>query len=99
MIRLRGRKGGSEPDDINLAPLIAEPRRFSRIFRGKGELIDHILVSSELLPRIAGTRRLPLLVDSLVDAVDRLPSIEEDPRGRARAVAPDHAPVVASFDL
>jgi len=22
MIRLRGRKGGSEPDDINLAPLI-----------------------------------------------------------------------------
>ena len=33
----------------NLAPLIPEARRFTRIFRGRGELIDHILVSRALV--------------------------------------------------
>ncbi len=36
----------------NLAPLIPQERRFSRIFRGRGELIDHILVSHNLVNRV-----------------------------------------------
>jgi hypothetical protein len=36
----------------NLAPLIPAERRFSRMFRGRGELIDHILVSHELVQRV-----------------------------------------------
>jgi hypothetical protein len=35
----------------NLAPLIPAERRFSRVFRGRGELIDHILVSHALVQR------------------------------------------------
>ena len=38
----------------NLAPLIPEQRRFTRVYRGRPELIDHIFVSH--LPRCAGTR-------------------------------------------
>jgi predicted extracellular nuclease len=33
----------------NLAPLIPAERRFSRVFRGRGELIDHTLVSHAVL--------------------------------------------------
>ena len=56
---------------FNLAPLIAEARRYSRRYRNSKELIDHILVSSALLP---GTpRRLPE-VDSHVDLSGGLPS-------------------------
>jgi endonuclease/exonuclease/phosphatase family metal-dependent hydrolase len=36
----------------NLAPLIPEERRFSRVFRGRGELIDHILVSQALVQQV-----------------------------------------------
>ena len=32
----------------NLAPLIPEGQRFSRVYRGRGELIDHLLVSHVL---------------------------------------------------
>jgi endonuclease/exonuclease/phosphatase family metal-dependent hydrolase len=86
---------------FNLAPLMAEGRDFSRVHRGRGELIDHILVSEELLPREPNRRRrLPREVDSVVDfAGAGLASIGDEPRGHAEALAPDHAPVLARFVL
>ncbi|TDC52123.1 endonuclease [Jiangella ureilytica] len=72
----------------NTAPLIPEPRRYSRVYRGRGELIDHVLVSHELLQRLEK-------VDSLVDR--GLPSVTDDPQARAAATDSDHAPVVATF--
>jgi predicted extracellular nuclease len=33
----------------NLAPLISKDERFSRVYRGRGELIDHVLVSHALV--------------------------------------------------
>src|SRR5918996_1739107 len=64
----------------NLAPLIPPERRFSRVFRGRGELIDHILVSHALVNRI-----------DHVDSGTRPPSITEDPTTRRDEPASDHA--------
>ena len=86
---------------FNLAPLIDEERRYSRIEDGRKELIDQIIASAGFLPvaEESKKRRLPEEVDSYVDFRDRLPSVENDPGEREGDVAPDHAPVVASFDL
>ena len=56
----------------DLAPLIPEKRRYSRIYRGRGELIDHILISRALLQKTTS-------VDSLVDQPVALPSITDNP--------------------
>ena len=73
----------------NLAPKLPEGRQFTRRFRGRGELIDHILVSHILANA---------LVD--VDTADvTLPSITENPAERRDAPGSDHAPVVARFNL
>lgn len=78
----------------NLAPLIPAERRYSRIYRGRRELIDHLLVSRALLENIVS-------VDSLVETPDdsELSSITDDPNTRRNATASDHAPVVAHLDL
>ena len=76
----------------NLAPLIPEQRRYSRIYRGRGEMIDHVLVSRALLEKVTS-------VDSLVDQPIALPSIADDPTPRRNATASDHAPVVGTFNL
>lgn len=74
----------------NLAPLIPADERFTRVYRGRGELIDHILVSRALLERVVSVRSL----------VERpLPSIDDDPRGRLDARDSDHAPVIATLDV
>ncbi len=73
----------------NLAPLIPQERRFSRIFRGRGELLDHILVSHSLLSR----------VEHIDTAASDLPSVTEDPNARRHAPASDHAPVIAHLAL
>jgi endonuclease/exonuclease/phosphatase family metal-dependent hydrolase len=73
----------------NLAPLIPAERRFSRVFRGRRELIDHILVSRALVAR--------------VESVDTGPgepaSITEDHTARRDEPASDHLPVIARFEL
>lgn len=81
---------------FNLAPLIPEGRRFSRVYRGEGELIDHILVSGGLLP--GRPRRVPA-VDSHVDLPAALPSVTGDPGLRRDEPRSDHAPVTATFTL
>lgn len=90
-----GTAGFAQPDRgdawrlWNLAPLIPADRRFSRVFRGRRELIDHVLVSHALVGR--------------VESVDTGPgepaSITEDPAERRDAPASDHLPVVARFRL
>jgi endonuclease/exonuclease/phosphatase family metal-dependent hydrolase len=72
-----GTPGFDRPDQgeqarlYNLAPLIPAERRFSRVFRGRGELIDHILVSHALVNRVTD-----------VDTGTRPPSITEEPTAR-----------------
>jgi endonuclease/exonuclease/phosphatase family metal-dependent hydrolase len=75
----------------NLAPLIQPAeKRFSRVYKGRGELIDHIFVSHRLKGRVRS-------VHSLVDRP--LPSVGDDPAARRGAEDSDHAPIVAALDL
>jgi endonuclease/exonuclease/phosphatase family metal-dependent hydrolase len=87
---------GDDTRLFNLAPLIVEERRYSRINQNNKELIDHIFVSHELFP--GRPRRLPK-VDSHVNAIAALPSVTNDPNARRGKPGSDHAPVTALFDL
>ncbi len=85
--------GYSHPDQgdawrlWNLAPRIPVAHRYSRIYEGQPELIDHILISHALLDQLQA-----------VDAdVTGLGSIAADPTTRQNANASDHAPVIATF--
>jgi hypothetical protein len=97
-----GTSGFDRKDDgddtrlFNLAPLIPEARRFSRINQGNKELIDYIFVSQELLP--GKPRKVPT-VDSHVDIFGALPSVTPNPGVRRGEPASDHAPITATFDL
>jgi hypothetical protein len=85
---------------FNLAPAIDEARRFSRVHQGRGELLDQILASEEFFPREpSGRRRRPVEVDSHVEFAGGLPSVGEEPAARVDELAPDHAPVTATFEL
>ena len=72
----------------NLADRIPTERAFSRIFRNRRELIDHIMISRPLL--LAG-----VTADSFVDD---LIGITEDIDSRRDAVRPDHAPLWARIN-
>lgn len=76
----------------NLAMRIPESQRFSRIYRGRGELIDHILVSHALVSLVA---------DGAVttDSTRPDPSITDNPGTRRDAPGSDHRPVLAVIDL
>ena len=76
----------------NLAPLIPEEQRFTRVFRGRGELIDHVLVSHFLVTKTA-------TVTTAMAGPGRLRSITENPREEGGKPGSDHAAVVASFEL
>jgi endonuclease/exonuclease/phosphatase family metal-dependent hydrolase len=101
-IGTRGFNQADQGDDtrlFNLAPLINPARRFSRIHRDQAELLDQILASVECFPRDANNRRQLPQVDSLIDFADPLASVEDDPATREASVAPDHAPVMATFNF
>jgi len=74
----------------DVAPLIPEARRFSRVSFKRAELIDHILTSHRLVRRIteAGTG-LPGEQDEALE----LPSVGENPTARVGTPGSDHAPV------
>jgi hypothetical protein len=92
-----GTAGFGRPDDgdgdrmSNLAPLIPEERRFSRVYRGRTVLIDHIFVSHLL----AG--RTTVVTPATAEGV--LPSIEDNPNAHRGKPGSDHAAVIATFDL
>jgi endonuclease/exonuclease/phosphatase family metal-dependent hydrolase len=74
----------------NLAPrILPENRRFSRVFNGRPEPIDHILVSHALVHH----------VDSVTSGTADLPSVTTEPGERRDATGSDHAPVMARFDV
>jgi endonuclease/exonuclease/phosphatase family metal-dependent hydrolase len=73
----------------NLADWLPRKHSFSRMFRDEPELIDHVLVSQDLL---RGFRQ----VDSLVEGIR---SITEDVGPRRDAIRPDHAPMFARLAL
>jgi endonuclease/exonuclease/phosphatase family metal-dependent hydrolase len=87
---------GDDTRLFNLAPLIPEARRFSRVNQGRKELIDHIFVSQALLP---GSPRQVPTVDSHIDALGGLSSVGNNPVNRRNEPASDHAPITATFDL
>jgi endonuclease/exonuclease/phosphatase family metal-dependent hydrolase len=76
----------------NLAPRIPADQRFSRRYRGRNELIDHILVSHALVHHVAeGAVR--------TDGSGPTPSITEDPGQRRGQPGSDHRPVVADINI
>jgi len=77
----------------NTASLIPEAMRFSRLYRGRMELIDHIFVSNFL---VTGTRISDV---TTVTAAAGMPSIEDDPDARQGKPGSDHAAVIATFDF
>jgi endonuclease/exonuclease/phosphatase family metal-dependent hydrolase len=72
----------------NIAPLLPDGA-YSRIFNGRGELIDHILVSHHLAH----------VIDSAGTGTTDLPSITSDPLAQRADPGSDHAPVFARFDV
>jgi predicted extracellular nuclease len=86
---LRAARQGDGARLWNHAPLIPGDCRFSRVFRGRRELLDHILVSHALVQRVEGVDTWP----------GEPPSITEDPTERRDEPASDHLPVVARFRL
>jgi endonuclease/exonuclease/phosphatase family metal-dependent hydrolase len=70
----------------NLAPMLPEGHAFSRIFNGRRELIDHLLVSHRLAEA---------LISADTGTTD-LPSISGP---RPASDGSDHAPVFARFDV
>ena len=88
-----GTGGFSHPDRgdaerlWNLAPQIPPEHRYSRIFEGQRELIDHILISHALLTSLQSVDTQP----------NQVASITVDPADRRDAPASDHAPVFAQF--
>jgi endonuclease/exonuclease/phosphatase family metal-dependent hydrolase len=73
----------------NLAPLIPAGQRFSRVYRGRGELIDHLLVSHVLVKA----------VQTVTTGEIEIPSITDQPSERKDEPGSDHRPVVARFEL
>jgi endonuclease/exonuclease/phosphatase family metal-dependent hydrolase len=74
----------------NLAPAMPAGANFSRVFHGKEELIDHILVSKALVDHL----------DTVKAVIPQpLPSVTNDPTVRRNDPASDHAPIVATFDV
>jgi endonuclease/exonuclease/phosphatase family metal-dependent hydrolase len=74
----------------NLASLIPEAERFSRVHNGRPELIDHVLVSHALLDKVGEVHTL--------DAA-HLPSIGDNPREAHPVRASDHSPVLVNLAL
>ena len=79
----------------NLAPLIPEGERFSRVYRGRPELIDHIFASRFLVAE----SNLASVGTVMAAGLDALPSIDDDPGSRRREPGSDHAAVVARFEF
>ena len=80
---------GDDTRLYNLTDLIAPDRRYSRVYKKRRELIDHILVTRDL--RLAAT-----FVDSFV--ADTEP-ITESAENRQDKPMSDHAPIYARFTL
>jgi hypothetical protein len=87
------RHGRLQPDAPALAdsPTASpEPQRFSRIYRGRRELIDHIF-SSHLVTHAVG--------DGDITTGPIGPSVDDDPNDRRNQPGSDRRPLVANIVL
>ncbi len=75
----------------NLAPRLPEEQRYTRIFRGERQLIDHLLVSHAIVQVVSDG-------DVTTGGVD-VPSVTEDPNRRRNDPGSDHRPVLVQFEL
>jgi hypothetical protein len=66
---------------------------YTRVFKGRGELIDHIFASH----RLVNPENIPEV--RTVVSSGRLPSVNEVPTERKSDPASDHAAVVATFTI
>ena len=71
----------------NLAPLIPEEDRWSRVYRGRRELIDHLLVSRAAVERVTG----------VATSGPEPRSVTDNPLVLAGAPGSDHRPLVATI--
>jgi hypothetical protein len=94
-----GTVGFGRPDEgdgdrmWNLAPLISPEQRFTRKYRGRPELVDHIFITHFL----ASGDRTTEVTTRMAEGV--LPSIEDNPNTRRGKPGSDHAAVIAAFNL
>ncbi len=77
---------------FNVAKLVPEDIRWSRRHNGQNELLDHILTSEGLMPRVNGLRQVPAVSVLNEDAPSMI-----GPHPTVGGVVPDHAPVTATF--
>ncbi|NUM47063.1 MAG: endonuclease/exonuclease/phosphatase family protein [Anaerolineales bacterium] len=70
--------------------------KFTRFHEGRGELIDHILVSKKLL--LTGNDFNVKQVKIFTDVIKNQ-NTTSNPATRAGSIPPDHAPVLARFEL
>jgi predicted extracellular nuclease len=75
---------------------LAAGEQFTRVYEGRGEILDQILASKSLIFR-GGSFRVAE-VRSFVDLIEGQ-SITDNPNDRAGKAASDHAPVLAAFDF
>lgn len=86
------------PDDednrrmFNVTKLVPESLRWSRRYNGQNELLDHILASQGLMPRVNGLRQVPTMSILNEDTPNLI-----GPHPTAGGAVPDHAPVTATF--
>ena len=71
----------------NLGALIPEPERYSRVYRGRRELIDHLLVSHALRDAVT----------TVTTGALEVPSITDDPGALRDHPGSDHRPVIATL--
>lgn len=89
---------GDESNDKRFLP---EQERFSRMYQGRRQLIDHILASKGLLGQIQEIRQDRWQVQEVRILVDSIQgqSVADNPLARVDKPRPDHAPVYARFVL
>jgi len=88
-------RGGEEHNKV----FLASEERFSRIYYDRHEQIDHILVSKGLLGKTSALKKDIWGVQEVRCLVKDITSIGDDPGDRIGTAIPDHAPVMAIFDL
>ena len=78
---------------FNMTKLMPENLRWSRRHNGQNELLDHILTSEGLIPRVDGLRQVPTMSILNEDTPNLI-----GPHPTAGGLVPDHAPVTATFE-
>lgn len=77
---------------FNVVNFVPKDQRWTRKYNGQNELLDHILASEELMPRVGQLRQVP---NVSIYNTDTPNLFGEHPT--IGGVVPDHAPVTAEF--